>query len=60
MGDVPRGWTWKSKCLKELKCFLHEALQEVEFNDAFDKAFRLIWVSEEDKMHAFDFVKLHC
>lgn len=52
-GEVCRGWSWKS----QVKPVLKEILQELHFNDEFDKTFACIWVPEEDKMHAFDFVK---
>lgn len=52
-GDVCRGWSWKS----HVKPVLKEMLQELRFNDKFDKTFEYIWVSEEDKMLAFDFLK---
>lgn len=52
-GDVCRGWSWKS----HVKPVLKEILQELHFNDKFDKMFEYIWVSEEDKMLAFDFLK---
>lgn len=32
-------------------------LQELYFYDEFDKIFEHIWVSEEDKVHALDFVR---
>lgn len=44
---------WRSK----IKQVFKKILQELHFNDEFDKAFALIFVSEENKMHAFDFVK---
>lgn len=52
-GDVCRSWNWKS----QVKPVLKEILLELHFNNEFDKTFECIWVSEEDKMLAFDFMK---
>lgn len=50
--------SWSSKeCLNELTSCLKEVMQEMHFYDAFDKMFEHIWVSENDKIYALDFVR---